>query len=129
MNTSKYAPFIIGGIIIAAGLIIYSQLRPSATTTNQAAMPSKNTPNEQVSNQKTYSLSEVNQHNTPTNCWAVIRDGVYDLTNWIAQHPGGKNAIIQLCGKDGTSDFTGQHGGDASPERMLTSMKIGDLKR
>ena len=66
--------------------------------------------------------------NSPEKCWAVIRDGVYDLTSYINRHPGGPQAILSLCGKDGTTAFEGQHGADAGPERELQKLKIGTLQ-
>ena len=49
----------------------------------------------------TYSLSEVSQHNTKDDCWLVVADSVYDVTNFITDHPGG-DEILKGCGKDAT---------------------------
>ncbi|MCX7589986.1 MAG: cytochrome b5 domain-containing protein, partial [Patescibacteria group bacterium] len=57
----------------------------------------------------------------------VIRENVYDLTSWITKHPGGEKAILNLCGKDGTSLFEKQHGGEKIPEDALAKFKIGKL--
>ncbi|WP_368859721.1 cytochrome b5 domain-containing protein [Enterococcus faecalis] len=51
------------------------------------------------------------------------------MTNWIYKHPGGPGKILGLCGKDGTSAFEGQHGGQARPEAELASFKIGTLSK
>jgi hypothetical protein len=32
----------------------------------------------------TYSLAEVSAHNTPADCWLIIRGKVYDVTPWCA---------------------------------------------
>lgn len=74
-----------------------------------------------------YSLTEVEKHKDATSCWAVVRDGVYDLTAWIDQHPGGADKILALCGKDGTEAFTNKHGGDLRPENELAGFQIGKL--
>ena len=76
---------------------------------------------------KTYNLSTVAQHSTGKSCWTVINSGVYDLTKWINQHPGGPAVIEAICGKDGTSAFNGQHMGQSRPENILASYKIGKL--
>ncbi len=75
-----------------------------------------------------YTLAQVATHKDTTSCWTVIRTGVYDLTAWINQHPGGKESIIGLCGKDGTAFFEAQHGGQGNPEATLKKLKIGNYK-
>jgi cytochrome b involved in lipid metabolism len=72
-------------------------------------------------------IAEVAKHNSPTDCWSVVRGNAYDLTPWIAQHPGGAEVIIQMCGIDGTSGFAAQHGGQGKPERELGNLLIGPV--
>lgn len=74
---------------------------------------------------QTYTSAQVATHNSASSCWTIIRGGVYDLTVWIGQHPGGERAILGLCGTDGTAAFDRQHGGSGRPEDTLTSFKIG----
>jgi cytochrome b involved in lipid metabolism len=52
---------------------------------------------------------------------------VYDLTRWISDHPGGEQAILSICGKDGSSAFDNQHGGQSKPERILAGYEIAPL--
>jgi cytochrome b involved in lipid metabolism len=73
-------------------------------------------------------MSLVASHNSATSCYTVINGGVYDLTSWINKHPGGDDAILGLCGRDGTNDFMGQHAGESSPTKVLASYYIGKLK-
>lgn len=77
---------------------------------------------------KTFTFAEVATHASETSCWTVVRGEVYDVTTWIAQHPGGEKSILSMCGKDGTKGFEGQHGGDARPEAQLEEFKIGVLQ-
>lgn len=74
-----------------------------------------------------YTMAQIAAHADASSCWTAIRGKVYDLTPWIQQHPGGSKAILSLCGRDGTTTFEGQHEGQNSPERRLTSFFIGDL--
>lgn len=46
------------------------------------------------------SYSEVNKHNSPTSCWVVINGEVYDVTSFLDVHPGGRQAILKVAGKD-----------------------------
>lgn len=75
----------------------------------------------------TYTMTEVATHNSQTSCWSVVSGVVYDLTAWVGKHPGGAQAILSICGKDGTAAFTGKHMGDQKPEAMLATFKIGVL--
>jgi outer membrane biosynthesis protein TonB len=71
--------------------------------------------------------AEVATHNTSGSCWSSINGSVYDLTDYISRHPGGKSRIIDICGKDGTRSFNGQHAGSRTPERILSGYYIDDL--
>ena len=75
-----------------------------------------------------YSIAEVRKHNKATDCWAVINKRVYNLTKWVAQHPGGAGAITRLCGTDGIKAFTGKHGGQSGPASQLAKYQIGVLR-
>ncbi|TSC60324.1 MAG: delta 5 fatty acid desaturase [Parcubacteria group bacterium LiPW_15] len=78
---------------------------------------------------KTFTLVDVAAHATVTGCYSVIGGNVYDLTSWISKHPGGDRAILGICGKDGTSAFTKQHGGQEKPEAALKYFLIGTLAK
>ena len=75
-----------------------------------------------------HTLAQVKANSTAANCWTIVDDNVYNLTTWINAHPGGANAIMSLCGVDGTSAFKSQHAGRAMPAGQLESLKIGTLK-
>ena len=75
-----------------------------------------------------YTLQEVSERTSQSDCWVAIDGGVYDLTMWIRSHPGGSAAILQLCGTDGTQVFLGQHGGQARPASALDGYYIGPLR-
>jgi hypothetical protein len=77
---------------------------------------------------KYFTMATVRQHNSRSNCWTVISGKVYNLTKWIANHPGGSEAIIELCGINGTSGFLEGHNGDKAAIAQLASFKIGVLK-
>jgi cytochrome b involved in lipid metabolism len=77
----------------------------------------------------TYTMAQVQAHNSASSCYTTINGSVYDLTQWISQHPGGSRAILSLCGIDGTQKFENQHGGQARPEQELASLKIGTLAK
>jgi len=55
------------------------------------------------------SASELEQHNTPDDCWVAIHGLVYDLTEFADEHPAGAESITDLAGKDGTEAFSAVH--------------------
>lgn len=77
----------------------------------------------------TYTMAEVATHNTADDCWAVVEGVVYDLTEWISQHPGGSGPITGLCGTDASSAFQAQHGDAERPNEALEGFRIGQLSQ
>lgn len=73
------------------------------------------------------SPSEVIKHNTPEDCWVVIDGYVYDLTNFIALHPGGPDIIKTNAGKDVTAIFDPIHPPDAIEKYIKPEQHIGPL--
>ena len=94
---------------------------PKPTTPTTPATPTTPTV-------KSYTMAEVKAGNSAQKCWTAVSGKVYDLTPALTQHPGGKAAIMSLCGIDGTSAFTNQHGGQSNPMSMLNGLQIGILK-
>jgi hypothetical protein len=72
--------------------------------------------------------AEVAAKNSPSNCWTIIGNKVYDLTQWVSRHPGGSSAIASICGMDGTSRFKSQHASSGRANGTLDGYYIGDLK-
>ena len=54
----------------------------------------------------TYSAAEVAGHAAKDDCWVVIRGKVYDLSLWLASHPGGPAVLLKHAGGDATEMFT-----------------------
>lgn len=58
---------------------------------------------------KTFSLEEIATHNHKGSCWIIVEGKVYDVTDYIDEHPGG-DAILNNAGRDSTVGFKGpQH--------------------
>ena len=86
------------------------------------AVPIADIPSESM-----FSLSEVALHATAADCWSVVNGNVYDLTQWINEHPGGSGPIESMCGVDATTAFNNQHNGQGEPEADLASFQIGTV--
>ncbi len=96
---------------------------PAATT---SPTPS---PTPEVTTASGYTMAKVKENNSATSCWSLINGNVYDLTKWINSHPGGSSAIKGICGRDGSSNFNGRHGGQSNPAENLAMYLLGPLAK
>jgi cytochrome b involved in lipid metabolism len=90
-----------------------------------------NTPVATAAAEKVFTMKEVAAHATIDSCWFIVKGVVYDVTQSIAKHPGGKKAILANCGKDATAAFEtrgGKSKHSAKAHGYLESDKIGMLK-
>lgn len=99
-------------------------LGASATTSTQSKSSTPK-PTTSAKTATSLTLAEVAKRNTPADCWAVVSNTVYNLTAYIAAHPGGAANITNLCGTDATQAFSNQHGTTAKPNNTLAGFAIG----
>ncbi len=52
-------------------------------------------------------------------CWIAYEGGVYDVTHWLAKHPGGIRSIMSAAGSDASSVMKSLH----APSTLATFMK------
>jgi cytochrome b involved in lipid metabolism len=58
---------------------------------------------------KGYSREEIKKHNKIDDLWIIVDGKVYEVTNYVDEHPGG-DAIMNNAGGDATTGFKGpQH--------------------
>lgn len=76
---------------------------------------------------KTYALDEIKQHANEKSCWLVIHGKVYDVTEFLEEHPGGYDIIVSSAGKDATQDFD-EIGHSNSAKQQLTKFFIGNYE-
>jgi len=127
-------------ILIVGGFFLFRHHSSAPTVDTGASSPVTSAPSETTnpaaatstssgSANATFTLADVAQHSGSASCYSAINGNVYDLTNWINQHPGGAERILSICGKDGSSAFNAQHGNpsDTRPKEILATFKIGTL--
>lgn len=76
---------------------------------------------------KEFTIEEVAKHNKKDDLWVVVKGVVMDLTNWLEEHPGGPNAIMNFMGRDATEEFEMLHDDEVIP-KYAPQQVIGRLK-
>jgi len=76
------------------------------------------------------SAAEVAKHNSSSDCWLIIENKVYDVSEYLGTHPGGCGIIIQYCGTEATHAFETKGIGvnhSKTAWSHLDSIYLGDL--
>ncbi|TIA91284.1 hypothetical protein E3P99_01144 [Wallemia hederae] len=68
---------------------------------------------------------QVAQHNTRESCWIIVHGKVYDVTEFLPEHPGGSRIILKYAGKDATAEYDPIHPPDAITENLPPSKHLG----
>jgi len=102
---------------------------PTPTPTPVQTVKPSPTPSPEVTTSSGYTMAKVKENNSATSCWTLINGNVYDLTKWINSHPGGASAIKGICGRDGSANFNGRHGGQSNPAENLAMYLLGPLAK
>ncbi len=113
---------ICSGLLVA--IVLATKPKSAPTDTNNAAESQK------------ISAAAVSQHATKQDCWMIISGEVYNVTEYVSNHPGG-NDILRGCGKDATELFNTRRDGDkqigsgtshsSSARSTLERFKVGVL--
>ena len=45
-----------------------------------------------------YTRFEIQRHNTEASAWIVAGDNIYDVTDYVEHHPGGKSSLMKKIG-------------------------------
>ena len=70
--------------------------------------------------------ADVAKHNTKSDCWIIIKNKVYDVTNFLNDHPGGAGALQAFQGVDATDGFL-DVGHSATADAMMADFHVGDI--
>lgn len=100
----------------------------SAPVAAPAAAPEEAKKADEPKKIKEYTLEDVAKHNKPEDCWVVVNGEVLDVTDFLADHPGGKKAILIYAGRDATEEFNMMHKPDVVAKYAPYAI-IGTLKK
>ncbi|TFK50957.1 hypothetical protein OE88DRAFT_1660115 [Heliocybe sulcata] len=83
---------------------------------------------------RTISGKEVATHNSRESCWIIVHGKVYDVTDFLDDHPGGSKIILKYAGKDATEEYDPIHPPDAitthlKPEQQLGSVDMNTVEK
>lgn len=147
MSNKKSGLILLGvSFLIIAGFGVWKMTKNNDTVTqiNPSLSEGADSTSDASSSQKApgaatgpISVDEVKKHNSKDDCWTIVNDKVYDITTYIASHPGGE-VILEACGQDGTQLFTsrtdsdGEAVGSGTPhsptaESVLADFFVGEL--
>ncbi|KAJ5742766.1 uncharacterized protein N7511_011167 [Penicillium nucicola] len=80
-----------------------------------------------MSSLKEFNGSEVAAHNSKTDLFVIIHGKVYDITNYVRDHPGGADVLVDVAGGDATAAYEDVgHSEDA--DEILETYLVGIVK-
>ncbi|XP_065920398.1 cytochrome b5 reductase 4-like isoform X2 [Dysidea avara] len=71
-------------------------------------------------------FEELRKHDMENDCWTAFRGVVYNVTHYLAFHPGGKSEVMKAAGIDCTSLFNQVHS-HVNLSSILVTFKVGTL--
>jgi len=74
-----------------------------------------------------YALKDVSGHKDKNSTWIVIHDKVYDVTQFLEEHPGGEEVLLEQAGKDATEHFE-DVGHSTDARTMMNDYLIGEVR-
>jgi cytochrome b involved in lipid metabolism len=76
---------------------------------------------------KTISPSEVSAHNSAEKgMYIIIDDSVYNVTDFVEEHPGGAKILKRVAGRDATKQFWKYHN-ESVLKKYSSRLKIGTV--
>ena len=76
-----------------------------------------------------YTLEEVSQHSSEESAWIVNNGRVFDVTDFLTRHPGGRDVLLGSIGKDVTETMSDPdiHKHSDAAYGLMNKYKIGKL--
>ncbi|KAI9349853.1 putative acyl-CoA dehydrogenase [Zopfochytrium polystomum] len=75
---------------------------------------------------KTYTSADVAAHSKESDAWIIVDGKVYDITDFLDVHPGGRRILLPLLGKDASKQFAQFHN-IATVSAKYSKLVIGEI--
>ncbi|XP_009382320.2 cytochrome b5-like [Musa acuminata AAA Group] len=75
---------------------------------------------------KIYRFDEVAKHDDAEDCWLIVSGKVYDVSSYMAEHPGGRDVLLSATGKDATVEFDNV-GHSSSVRELMDNYCVGTI--
>ncbi|KAE8353922.1 FMN-dependent dehydrogenase-domain-containing protein [Aspergillus coremiiformis] len=62
-----------------------------------------------MADKKLLAARKISEHNTPQDCWIVVDNQVWDITDFLEEHPGGPSILLKYAGCDATKAYSEVH--------------------
>ncbi|EME38598.1 hypothetical protein DOTSEDRAFT_57637 [Dothistroma septosporum NZE10] len=82
-----------------------------------------------MSNETLLSVEEISKHNRPEDCWIVVEDNVWDMTEFALEHPGAPEIIWKHAGRDATTSYLSIHTPSLLPSNLDPSKFKGKVDK
>ncbi|EWC44938.1 hypothetical protein DRE_00997 [Drechslerella stenobrocha 248] len=112
---------------IATPVSSEQSVQAQTSSSSSEAAAAKPDPKKFAVPDKEFTMEEIAKHNKKDDVWVVVKGVVMDLTNFLEDHPGGANAILNFCGRDATEEFEMLHDDEVIPKYAAGTV-IGRVK-
>ncbi|BCR89118.1 cytochrome b5-like heme/steroid binding domain-containing protein [Aspergillus chevalieri] len=77
---------------------------------------------------QSFTPADVASHNSPDKgLYIIIDSNVFDVTNFIDEHPGGAKILKRVAGKDASKQFWKYHNENVL-KKYTPKLKVGEVK-
>lgn len=76
---------------------------------------------------RTYTGKEIAEHSSRESCWIIVHGKVYDVTEFLPEHPGGSKIILKYAGKDATAEYDPIHPPNAITDNLPPEKHLGSV--
>ncbi|KAL8698252.1 MAG: hypothetical protein Q9224_001937 [Gallowayella concinna] len=81
-----------------------------------------------MSEMQEMTFSDVAEHSSKKDLFIVVHDKIYDATQFVDEHPGGEEVLLDVGGQDATEAFEDVGHSDEA-RQILDGMEKAKLKR
>jgi len=73
-------------------------------------------------------VEEVKKHTTKGDCWIILKGKVYDVSEYMYEHPGGKSILVKNSGGQDAQDEFEAYGHSKGARNKLEKFYLGELE-